>query len=114
MICPKCKSDTRVKDSRPHREDARVIVRRRECEGCGHRFNTQEGTVDIVASRTAKRDRAVKWRATRSAQQREALKADWRLRKAAGPEARETGKPVAEILREWGVAAPSRTASPNP
>jgi transcriptional repressor NrdR len=42
MRCPKCGSqEDRVIDSRASREGA-TIRRRRECEGCGHRFTTYE------------------------------------------------------------------------
>lgn len=42
MRCPSCgASDTRVIDSRPA-EAGNSIRRRRECEGCGHRFTTYE------------------------------------------------------------------------
>lgn len=103
MACPKCSGETRVVDSRPHRDDARVIQRRRSCDACGHRFNTQEGTVDIVGTRQAGRERAARYRTIRSPEQHDRLKADWRLRKAAGLEARETGRPIAEILHAWGA-----------
>ena len=42
MLCPSCGTpDTRVIDSRPA-EGGRAIRRRRECEGCGHRFTSYE------------------------------------------------------------------------
>lgn len=42
MKCPTCQcTSTRVLDSRPV-DDSRSIRRRRECEGCGHRFTTFE------------------------------------------------------------------------
>jgi transcriptional repressor NrdR len=42
MLCPSCGADdTRVIDSRPA-ETGSSIRRRRECEGCGHRFTTYE------------------------------------------------------------------------
>ncbi|MBB5762138.1 transcriptional regulator NrdR family protein [Methylorubrum rhodesianum] len=115
MICPKCKADTRVKDSRPHADDPTVIRRRRQCDGCGHRFETQEGTVDIVGTRAAKRARAIRFRSRLGTEKYREMKVGWRLRKAAAAEAAETGQPVAEILARWnGVAAPSRPASPHP
>lgn len=42
MICPKCKQgDTRVLDSRDT-DGHKAVRRRRECEGCKHRFTTFE------------------------------------------------------------------------
>src|SRR5712671_7480739 len=42
MRCPKCGcQDDKVIDSRASREGA-TIRRRRECNGCGHRFTTYE------------------------------------------------------------------------
>jgi len=40
MKCPKCGSETKVKDSR--RPIDAEIHRRRECTSCGHRFSTIE------------------------------------------------------------------------
>ena len=39
MKCVKCKSETKVKDSRTHQD---TIRRRRICKKCGHRFFTFE------------------------------------------------------------------------
>ena len=39
MKCVKCKSETTVKDSRPHQE---TIRRRRICKKCNHKFFTLE------------------------------------------------------------------------
>jgi transcriptional repressor NrdR len=42
MICPKCnKNETKVLDSR-ETDGQKAIRRRRECEGCKHRFTTFE------------------------------------------------------------------------
>lgn len=41
MNCPRCNTKSIVKDSRPSPGTWR---RRRECEGCGHRFSTYEIT----------------------------------------------------------------------
>ena len=99
MICPKCSADTKVKDSRPHADDPTVIRRRRHCEGCGHRFETQEGTVDIVRQRSRKREaRAAKLAALSSGE---------RAREAAGRAERR----IRQHLRETGIAVP---ASLNP
>ncbi len=55
MICPKCKfENTRVVDSRDANE-ARSIRRRRECEGCAHRFTTFE-TVETTNFIVIKKD----------------------------------------------------------
>lgn len=113
MICPKCSADTRVIDSRPHREDARVIVRRRVCQGCGYRFNTQEGTVDIVGRRASKRARAAKYRSRLTPERHGELKVEWRLRKAASAEAAETDRTVSEIMSTWKAdAKPARPPAP--
>lgn len=97
MICPKCKADTRVVNSRPHRDDPTVIQRRRWCDDCGHKFNTQEGTVDIVRQRSRKRvhERGV----------RDALSPAARAEMAA----RRDERRIRQHLREANVAA-----SPNP
>lgn len=117
MICPKCRSDTRVKDSRPHREDARVIVRRRACDGCGHRFATQEGTIDIVARRKSVRA-AEKARRQARPEWARAVDTERTKRRAilkiAQQEAAESGKPVEEVMRAWKVAPAAVPASPNP
>ena len=39
MNCPKCGSKAKVIDSRPYES---YIIRRRECNGCKHRFTTYE------------------------------------------------------------------------
>ena len=41
MNCPKCKSSTKVLDSR-EAFNWKEIRRRRQCENCGHRFTTYE------------------------------------------------------------------------
>ena len=46
MICPKCKSKSKVCDSRPT-EDG-TIRRRRECLKCSHRYATTEVLVEIT------------------------------------------------------------------
>lgn len=113
MICPKCSADTRVIDSRPHREDARVIVRRRACQDCGHRFSTQEGTIDIVAKRAGdlKRFRARKasWTPEQRAYHLEAR----RLRRYAQQEAAATSRPLEDILAAWNVP-PDAFSPANP
>lgn len=117
MICPKCSADTKVKDSRPHAEDPRVIVRRRRCDGCGHRFNTQEGTIDIVARRKSVRA-AEKARRQSRPEWARAVDAERTKRrvilKIAQQEAAESGKPVEEVMRAWKVAPAAGSASPAP
>lgn len=46
MLCPKCSSTTRVKDTRD-------VTRRRECQndGCGYRFYTEERPVEKLGIR---------------------------------------------------------------
>lgn len=44
MTCPKCGENTKVVDSRVE-EDS--VWRRRECQGCGYRFNTTEIDMDM-------------------------------------------------------------------
>jgi transcriptional regulator NrdR family protein len=44
ILCPKCGATTRVVRSDPGKH---VIVRRRECEGCGERFTTKEQKVSV-------------------------------------------------------------------
>jgi transcriptional regulator NrdR family protein len=116
MICPKCSADTKVKDSRPHREDARVIVRRRECDGCGHRFNTQEGTIDIVRQRQSGTRRMKRHKASWTAEQRKRCREAPTMREYARQEAEAANRPVEEILREWGLPTliPRRSSHLNP
>jgi len=40
MICPRCNGDTKVADKRDGKGNTNR--RRRECLGCGYRFNTRE------------------------------------------------------------------------
>lgn len=118
MICPKCSADTKVKDSRPEAE-GRMIRRRRECEGCGHKFNTYESTLNVVSRWAADRQAAVsryhRWAEKTSPEERAARWKRKRLRASARVEAQQTGRDVEEILRDWGLpAANARPASPNP
>jgi transcriptional repressor NrdR len=59
MRCPRCtNAESRVVDSRPGHEGG-AIRRRRECERCGHRFNTWErvdGTEIVVVKRDGRRE----------------------------------------------------------
>lgn len=51
MICPECKSRTRIIDSRPTNKDVR---RRRKCRECGHRFSTIEIRFDEIEAQLEK------------------------------------------------------------
>ena len=42
MICPKCGAKVRTKDTRPHPDNTNW--RKKQCEGCGYRFQTVEMT----------------------------------------------------------------------
>lgn len=53
MLCPKCKQETYVIDSRDI--EPNVIRRRRECEDCNHRFTTYE-RIEPVNITIIKRD----------------------------------------------------------
>lgn len=111
MICPKCKADTKVVNSRPHADDPTVIQRRRACEGCGHRFNTQEGTVDIVARRRLMRASRAKWRAAK----RQAESHERQIRKFVEGEVAASGRPRAVVRQAAGLPArASRASNLNP
>lgn len=115
MICPKCKADTRVVNSRPHRDDPTVIQRRRWCDDCGHKFNTQEATVDIVARRRLIRKANAKHRAKDPEAARTADTAERRARRALADEAAKSGRPAAQIREAWGLPAKaSRNSQLNP
>jgi transcriptional repressor NrdR len=59
MRCPTCgEADTRVIDSRAHKEGAE-IKRRRSCDACGSRFTTYEraeGTFPMVVKKDGRRE----------------------------------------------------------
>lgn len=115
MICPKCSADTKVVNSRPHADDPTVIQRRRHCLGCDRRFNTFEGTQDIVRRRSLKIERQTRYRERLAEEERSRRAKRDNIRAAARAEAAAAEQPVEEILSRWnGVAAPSRPASPNP
>lgn len=103
MICPKCSAETKVISSRPHKENARVIQRRRVCGGCGHRFNTQEGTVDIVSLRKNETRRAREYFQRLDPDVRAARLARKLLLRSARIEAAETGRALPDILEAWNV-----------
>jgi transcriptional regulator NrdR family protein len=114
MICPKCSVDTMVKDSRPHREDARVVVRRRMCLGCGHRFSTQEGTIDIVAKRAGDLKRFNRRKASWTPEQRAYHLEARRLRRYAQQEAAATLRPLEDVLAAWKVPPDAFSPAPQP
>lgn len=53
MLCPKCKNETSVIDSRDI--DDIIIRRRRECDNCDYRFTTYE-RIEPVSINVVKRD----------------------------------------------------------
>lgn len=110
MICPKCKGDTRVVSSRPHADDATVIVRRRHCIACPERFETFESTRDVVKLRKNSRAGKAQWVAETPADVKTEKNRVYGLRRDAKLEARETGKPLPEVLKAWGLTPPHRGA----
>ena len=56
MICPACKTETKVVDSRVS-PDGLSVRRRRECETCGERFSTIE-EMELLDITVVKRDGA--------------------------------------------------------
>lgn len=60
--CPRCNSDSAVKDSRTRAE---YRIRRRECERCGHRYTTYETTeipaTNVLMQRAAALPEEVRW-----------------------------------------------------
>jgi transcriptional repressor NrdR len=107
MICPRCKADTKVFDSRPE-ADGTTIRRRRTCVAadCGHRFTTWESTLDPTKARARKRRAQAAWRARTTAAQRSEHWNEERLRAEARAEAAQTGQPVEEILARWSLSSP--------
>lgn len=106
MICPKCKADTRVLDTRTE-PDGKVIKRRRACEGCGHRFPTFESTLNVAKRRQRAAAATSAYRAAdpERAREQDARRAKNRsIRNMARAEAAETGRPLAEILKQWEVS----------
>lgn len=109
MNCVKCSGETRVVNSRPHKDDATVIQRRRWCDACGHKFNTYESLTDDVARRA----RVSAKRTAEKARQRARFSEDDlakrrernRLYMEAYRHAQDTGRDVTEIRKEWGIAA---------
>ena len=55
MTCPKCNNEkTKIVDSRADEES---VWRRRECQGCGYRFNTIEIDEDYFEKVVKKHDK---------------------------------------------------------
>ena len=98
MICPKCSAETRVVSSRPHADDATVIVRRRHCVACEHRFDTQEGTVDIARQRARKRRHQAARRAFYTEDERAAQAAERNERRI-----RQHERETVELLRSFNL-----------
>lgn len=104
MKCPRCQSDSRVKNSRE--TDGGMTRRRRVCEN-GHRFTTWESHLnpaDTLKARERSRRRVRKWRERLGADERAEKNRRYRLRRQARQEAQETGLPVETIYQQWGVA----------
>lgn len=112
MICPKCRSDTRVVSSRPHADDATVIVRRRHCVACPHRFETQEGTINIAQIRANRTKRKQRERAAQPEEVRKARNRRDYMRLEARKEAASSGKPLPEILQAWGLTPDNQRSAP--
>lgn len=105
MICPRCRSETRVVSSRPHVDDAAVTVRRRACAACPHRFETFESTINAARIRANRAREKARQRAVTPPELRRArIKRDNLLR-AARKEAAATGRPLPEILRAWDLGS---------
>ncbi|BAU92490.1 hypothetical protein MPPM_3885 [Methylorubrum populi] len=103
MICPKCSADTRVVNSRPHAEDATVIVRRRQCTGCARRFDTFESTRNVVKLRKNSRASKAQWIAETPPDVLAEKRRLYGLRREAKAEAKETGRPVTDVMHAWGI-----------
>lgn len=103
MSCPKCKSDTKLVYGRQLTTEPPIFERRLRCVGeeCRHSFTTHEGTANLVKRRVNPKPRKRKSPAEIQAQA-EARKV-YRLRNLARTEARETGRPLREILAAWNV-----------
>ncbi|BDL40946.1 hypothetical protein [Methylorubrum sp. GM97] len=108
MICARCAGDTRVIDSRPHEDDPGVIRRRRECVACGHRFFTQEGTINIAGMRAKRRRAQAAYLARLDPAVKAARVAASNLRRDAKIEAEETGRPLANVMRDWSIEPATR------
>lgn len=113
MICPNCRSDTRVIDSRPEM-GGKVIRRRRICVavGCAHDFDSYESTLNVVArrQREAAGVRAYRRADPERARDQDRRKAKGRaLRLAAEQEAEASGRPLAEIMRARDIKPAART-----
>ncbi|WP_020095728.1 hypothetical protein [Methylobacterium sp. 285MFTsu5.1] len=96
-------------DSRPHKDDPTIVVRRRVCTDCEVRVTTQESTVDVGKYRARNRRLSKKHRAVTPpdelAAKNRVYQARHRLERAAKDEARETGLSVSSIRARWGLEA---------
>ncbi|NIA01915.1 MAG: transcriptional repressor NrdR [Nitrospirae bacterium] len=105
MICPKCKkNDTRVLDSR-ETDGHRAVRRRRECEGCAHRFTTFERP-EITKFLVIKKDGA------RESYDREKVeKGIWKACEKRKVTEEQVTKVINELEEEWasiGKEVPSK------
>lgn len=102
MKCTRCgHPSTSVVDSRPAEAD--TIKRRRECDACGARFNTWETAVNTTALVSQRRAALRAFKARMTPDERAAWNKRNHLRRQAREEAKQTGRKVADIYREWGV-----------
>lgn len=110
MICPKCSAETRVVDSRPD-DEGRVVRRRRICESCGSKVVTYESTLNPIRHRASARAARKRWREKLTPEASAEKRRLSDLRYEAKRTSRETGRPLADVLREWNV--PPSSASPS-
>jgi hypothetical protein len=114
MKC-RCGAETRVVDSRPHKDDPTIVVRRRVCTECAVRVTTQESTVDVAKYRARNRRLSAKHRATTPpdelAAKNRVYQSRHRLERAARDEARETGVSVDLVRARWGISNTSMSPS---
>ena len=50
MVCPECGSRRTKVTSTKHVKEPVLVVRRRCCEGCGHRYWTQQSCEQVLSS----------------------------------------------------------------
>ena len=115
MICPKCKAGTKLVYGRQITTDPPVYERRLRCvsEACDHRFTTHEGTAKLVKHRVNPKPRKRKTPA--EAKAKAEARRIYNLRTLARAEARETGRPLREILAAWNVPqTPFQASRSNP
>ena len=72
MNCPYCGgSHLKVVDSREKQAQGNAVIRRRECQTCGIRFNTKEVPIDFIQKEIKER---VKEKVKRTKKQKEKKK----------------------------------------